>query len=269
MAQAYLAWAGQLAGKKDYQTAIDKLTVILNDYSDTTVAGQAMENSSVYMVAWAQEMESNQEYDAAEIMTPILASYQDTPAVKQAREAVAQVYLSWAKQLSGQQKCASAVTELNIFMENYTDTAALSDAREIMAQALLCWANQNIEELSVKFPVFSRSEAATNQPALSEEALHLICTPPTEHATPMWVNLAAPASTKLSTIVEDYSDTAVVPEARETYAWYLLNWGKILKGGKCYGDAVMQLQAVTHSYSDTPYATEAAVLLKQISWVWP
>lgn len=95
-----LAWSKTLLAQKDYQGAIDKLTMIRRDFPDSSANALLIRTILDDTLLWAHNLFEQKDYENAEKTFKIVTA--DARATleqnKQANDALGQLYLAWAQE---------------------------------------------------------------------------------------------------------------------------------------------------------------------------
>jgi tetratricopeptide (TPR) repeat protein len=257
-AQSLLSWAQKLAAEKEYSTAIDKLTTLLQDYETSAVFDQGRESMASTYQSWAAQLAEAQDFETAIAkLDIILTEYANTSVLAGAREDKAKYLVGWARELQSKQDYPTAVDKLKFALAEYEETAAVAEAKILLPQLYYEWAQ--IQESQAQY-----AEAEANyKNAMTKDPNPQSATGPTaltHAALPgfyiKWGNVEADAgefdrALKHYELARDYAPNDVIASINEYETRLQVNWASDLGKGEKFFSALSHLEAADKVASDS------------------
>jgi tetratricopeptide (TPR) repeat protein len=140
---SYSGWAADLMDRKEYQDAIEKYLIILEEYPNSDTAEEITEPlAESYLLLSEQQWKSDKWEDA---IASALISKQDFPgtqAAARAPEQISGIYIDWAEGLKEDGQYSQAVDNIHLVLDEYPDTQAAENVYDLAAEAYYGWAGQ-------------------------------------------------------------------------------------------------------------------------------
>ena len=131
----FLEWINALENKKDYEGAIEKYHIILEEYPDILNREYAEEKIAALYDKWATQLREDKKYEeATEKFKIILSDYPDTSTDLQIKDKLAKVYCLWANQLREEENYEEAIKKYEIILSEYGETSIAAEIESALAE---------------------------------------------------------------------------------------------------------------------------------------
>ncbi len=131
----FLEWINVLENKKDYEGAIEKYHIVLEEYPDILNREYAEEKIAALYDKWATQLRGDKKYEeATEKFKIILSNYPNATVGIQVKEKLAEIYSIWATQLRDNENYEEAIKKYEIILSEYGDTTIAQEIEEALAE---------------------------------------------------------------------------------------------------------------------------------------
>ena len=147
LAANYLAWGENEYQLKNYETAIEKLEIVIAEYGSSESQSDAFAGAALAHFDYAVQLEEEKQYDLAwEHYVNVIDNYSNSEEYQETRTRIPTMLFDWGKELASQDHYLLAMEKFNLISTYSKDSALLAQADEENQAIVLLLADDSGED---------------------------------------------------------------------------------------------------------------------------